>query len=444
MSDVSNKRVRRLIKLFYDLEDVTSQEEKFKLLQKFPFQKLLKRLLVLMFDPLIKFEETSVFLKERERTKLLIISKAVRENADKKLKALLTILEQNARHDLRGEAFIKALTLIFNKITQDEFQIYCRILDRQLRVGITLEMVNQLYPNEITLPTKFMLPGEYKPNLELGFPVWCEPQIDGVRVKLVAPPKGKCFAYGRDYTNFTHLFPDHLVLLQEIAKKLNSVVELDGTLYKENWSKSLALALIGIDRFGRSEPATSSIYATPRKELTFYAFDFVTRAKPDLSLKKRKNRVMKFVSLLEKRKVLPRTEVIPHVEASSHKECIKYYRRSLKSRYKGIILKDPVSSYACCRSSYWLELSQLETQDAEIVSVILGTGLSSFKVAALLVKPREGSEIMVKNMADAHRSLFFEKRHDILGKIVELSWSKDSKTGEFVDPKVIKLRIDKQ
>lgn len=428
-----NKATRNLIKLFYKVEECLSLQEKIDILKKFPNQADLERIFCLVFSPFTRFGFDSSILREKEQE--IAFLKEVDENADKRYKKVLSVLEDvkegNKKPSEVKDFLVKLLT---TRVTREEFEIFKRLIDRKLAIGLNMEVANTLFPGLISFPSKFMLSGEYVPSLRLKFPVYCELNVDGFRIKLTASPKGEAVAFDLHYFTYNKLFKPHLEILSSIAKKINKTVEVDGEVFYKDWSTTNSILI--------SDDDHPEGLAKARELLTYYAMDFIVRGKESTPLKKRKEKVEKFVALCKNAQLTPLVKNTLYTEANSDKEMISTYKKVMKKGYDGIIIKDPLSPYEHKRSSYWLKLKKIETQDVTILAVYPGQGLSCFKCAAILAKPRLGSPFLVKDLSDSQRDFAWTRRNEIIGQVAEIVFRK-STDGSLGEAKFVRMKFNK-
>lgn len=408
---MKNAITASLIDFFYTIEDTLSLSDKIKIIKNFEHPEILKQILKIVYSPFlipIKFIEPTTY------------SRKLHPKADVRLHKFLQVVTDyhfdNKEIDpLFFEKYFKC------NITMDEFLIYKRILSRKISIGINLDIVNKVYKNLISTPSKFMSFGDYSPSLQYKFPLIAEPIFDGVRIKCLASPT-ESFSFDYYYLKYDKILKPVLQELQKIAIKINNVVELDGVLFHSTWAETNYLV------------SSDNEELLPAAEnLIYYISDFIVKGKETIPLEKRKEKVLKFV-----KKSKAKVKALPWKYVSSHKAMIQSNKKALKNNFPGIMLKDPGSPYEYKKSSYWMELRNTNSLLGTIISILPGQGLSCFKCSCVVIQPKQGTPIAVKNMTTQQREFLWAKRNELLGQYCEVLM-KPSKEG-LHDPTFLRVR----
>ena len=97
----------------------------------------------------------------------------------------LRLLHLYAQRDLTGNAAKKEWSRLMDKCSRGEQKWYTRVLNRDLKCGVSVKTINAAWPNAIPV-FGVMLAHTYKPEkMKLKFPVATEPKLDGMRVVVV-------------------------------------------------------------------------------------------------------------------------------------------------------------------------------------------------------------------------------------------------------------------
>jgi ATP-dependent DNA ligase len=276
-------------------------------------------------------------------------------------------------------------------------------------MGITRHTVNKVFPGLIPIPPAFMFPEEYNDLMPLCFPVYLEPKIHGTRIKLFSSASGDVAAWNPKYTNYSHLFKQELEVMAEEAIKSNTDIEVDGELCE--WKNVVY---------------TGFMVKTPPKEgkaFVFKAFDSVRSAEKDKPLVERRRDLVRTVVKLRKDGVRDPQSVplyfhlVPAAEASSKEDVLRFHTKVHAKTNEGVILKDPHSRYERGRSTAWLCMRTVRTEEAEILEIIYD---ADKRVGCLLCRTYAGEEILV-NVEERLRDTLLTAKASLVGSTCKLT-----------------------
>lgn len=425
--DSTSKKVKKLIELFYKLRSTPLKKDKLRLISKFAFQKTLKRIFSLVYDYTFP-----IYFSRIEITKT---TKELK-NADKRLAAILTILENLAsKTTTKTKAQDLLDTLFQTRITRDENELYNRILQKDLLLGVDEVDIKKMYPNVVKYPVQFMFPGVCNSTLDLKFPVLVEPLISGERIKLVAYPDGRVNAFNLNLTDYRKIFDDLFKVLSKYATKKNKTLEVDTIVFYESFDKTRRLLQSTKNTIFTGKSAVKEI----RSLATVFVFDLIIHGKEDLPLKSRKKIAAEFVSKCKRSR--PKVVLMPHTLVSKIDQLEKLFNSALKKGYEGLVLKNIKSPYVYKKDNYWLTYKNQEIVSGRILEVIKVPNQET--CSALIVKIDDGKTITVTSIRESQREFLWNKRNEIIGmkcdlKIISSSWNPVQKTTEFT-----RLRLEK-
>lgn len=351
----------------------------------------------------------------------------------------LRLLHLYAHRDLTGNAAKKEWARFMDKCSRGEQKWYTRVLNRDLKSGMSVKTVNAAWPNAIPV-FGVMLAHTYKPEkMKLKFPIATEPKLDGMRVVVVIR-NNKAKAYSRKGLE--------LPTLQFIADECAELVEpdydcvFDGEIFSTNWNETMHLV------------KTEELPASLRDKLTYNVFDFVSYAgfssgKESATYEDRRAQLDYFeegISHMENCHV----EIIGMELCHNQDDIDICYNAALGNEYEGIMLKDLSAPYKDGRANYWLKYKPEDTTDAPIVGWYEGREgtKNEGKLGGFIVKLENGEELRVGGgFSDAQREQFWAKKHTMKGTWLEfkaqIDTSKKAVTNKARFGRFIRIREDK-
>jgi len=400
------------VRLFQELEETYNLEEKLDIIGFFPHQKYLKTIFKVVYDPLITFGSVANDITRLwQKGKITVRKKASGKN--KRFKFIIKILEDFSKSRIQRNEISSFLKQRLKRVTKNEIVILRRILQKDLKIGLNLDIVNKIYPGLIKPPTKFMYPETYFPDLVLSFPILVEPRFKSVkRVKLTADVSGTVGAYTESHRNLSGLFEKVLDTLLTIAKKVKGTIEIDSYLLYSTFKVKHEIE--------ESDCLLDTDIKLLEKDLCLYLFDFVINKEKTTLTERRKN-VKRFVGLLRKKKVSIPIKLMPGIVVTDKPAIFNAYKKSISKGYPGICIKDLRSPYVCKRSSYWLRYDNIETKQGKIVDVIEGQRIFCGSCGCVVIQV-QGKKISLTNLTSVQRKSLWGLRDSVKGKECTLEY----------------------
>jgi len=316
---------RSLVTLFYELENANNPENKIKILKEYKYKKLLKKLLQLIYNPLMNLTSENLQLRYSVcefRNKY--------KKADETLKKFLNVYSK------LHLVVVKEIhiTHILSGLTKNEYNLYCKFLDK--RLGLSYAIIDEVFPNLTLQLKKFMKCGQYDPSFMLEFPIVAEPYLKGIKIKLVCSGD-VTQAYSR-FKDYTCEYEKYLKVLQRISKKIDKIIDVD-------------------------------IVVTTNDNLQqqIYVIDFVISGS-NKSYLSRKKQVKKYVALLNNEDL--EAFYLRNIKIKNYLQLNNTYKLFISRGYNSIILKDPLSVYIRSLSVLWLRYKDIFITKAKVVSTL--------------------------------------------------------------------------
>ena len=209
---------------------------------------------------------------------------------------------------------------------------------------------------------------------------------------------------------------------------------IDGELFGGNWNDTISAA--------HSHGPTGI-------KLEYRIFDVIDPAKMSQPLSERKvavDRLAKEASGYHKHIV----SVMPD-ETSSYEHFMELFQLYCATGCDGAMIKKKSGIYETRRSKLWLKVKPHLEVDCKIVGFNPGNGKYSDTLGSIEVRvpvtPKEGhwSEhtTSVSGMTDELRDRIWRDRKGLIGKIVEVRYRKMSEKIRLIEPRLVRIRLDK-
>lgn len=193
---------------------------------------------------------------------------------------------------------------------------------------------------------------------------------------------------------------------------------------------------------------TTSILRTQTKheaahDLNFWVFDMIPlvswkRGLNEVPLHKRKFELLLTVNSIKDSSII----------YTDHRLIIKpetlpdHMAKAIEAGWEGIVLKNPQSFYECKRSSNWLKLKPVHTDEFPIVRIQEGQGKYVGTTGAIIINVN-GIEVGVgTGMTDSDRDEIWRDRDILCGVLLEVSYQTKSKDGSLIFPVFKRIRWD--
>ena len=375
-----------------------------------------------------------------------------------RLEKLQDVRNQLATRAVTGHAAIKLLETTVNCSDPDLRKVLSGIFVRDLRLGIDVSTVNRVFPNAIpTFDIKFcnVLQGnieikdkkksydvslvDFEKQLQTGR--WIgEPKLDGERCVGFVDAKASTTFYSR--TGLARTTLDHIV--EELKQLSLHNVNLDGEFFAGSWDESIS--------FAHSSKNASEVDKSKAK---YYIFDCVSKADWDAkstpNLEERKATLKKLI----KGKDLKYLVALEGKPIRSLAEAREFFNECLEQGFEGVVFKNLDTGYGFDRNNDWLKWKPFYSIDLPITGYYVGiSGKNIGRLGGFLVN-FNGVEVGIgggytEKEPDAkhpdivnERQLFWDKREEMIGKVIEIKHYGVTKDGSLRHPQYLRIREDK-
>ena len=304
---------------------------------------------------------------------------------------------------LNAQTMVNSIT---QGMTKRSSELFKRILNKDLRMGMGAKTINKVFPGLI--PTHDVMLAKLFDVDRLKFPCFGSPKIDGVRAKF----KNSIF-YSRNGHPYIGL--DHLKLqLKSITDELDGELTVPGVSFQvgSGWIRNHEL----------TPNATFNVF-----ELPTYESSFITRLAlmDDLHL------------------VGEDIYKVFHQLLNNESEVMKFYNECRSLGYEGAVIKPYNYAYKGTRSYNWMKMKNMDTIDVEVIDVYEGKGKYKNQMGGVIVEFKGKLNRIGGGWSDSQRKDFWEKHTRIIGKTIEVTYMEETDEGNMRHSRFIRFRPDK-
>ena len=181
---------------------------------------------------------------------------------------------------------------------------------------------------------------------------------------------------------------------------------------------------------------------TEKNKLCFFVFDIIPLSiwgrEVNTSLYLRKDHLRDVV-----RKINPQfVKFVEYAVVKDHPDILICLNTYLMQGFEGTVIKNPASVYTYKRSSSWLKVKKIVTDDYPIVNVLRGKGKYNKTTGSILINVNGVIVGVGTGMTDDERNLIWSERDELVGTYLEVSYQTKSKDGSLIFPFFKRIRYD--
>lgn len=404
------------IKLLEKIEESRSYKKKFSVAQSNSNNKQFKKVFFYTYSPKYKYN-----IKVGKYDEYSYQKNPKLDTREKRWEYFEDLVDRLNSRKISGNTAKDIVERFLRSVSDKERKWYCRILNRDLRIGLGPTSLKKIWMN-IVPDIEVQLATFYKKGMEFPDNIILEPKIDGLRcLTFITRDHVEC--YSRNGERFYH-YED---FISDAFKNDDSNVVLDGELFYQTWNKTLSAVQSG-----------SGI-----ENIIYYTFDLLTQNeyfnRSTENLSTRKKRLESFIQNYSGNG-LTRTEV--HPIESRKSEIMGFFQKYIRSGYEGVIVKDLDSKYKFDRTKDWIKIKAQDYDVFLCVDVKEGTGENKGKLGSLIVEDKKGNRIGVgQGSSDKQREEFW--KNPPIGKYIEISFlTSKHKKSVARNPVFIRVRED--
>lgn len=363
------------------------------------------------------------------------------------------LLDDLAERRLTGSSAVAALVTLRARHCNESWELVKRILIKDLRASMSAKTANRVWKNLIPI-FEVQLAHKYEPKKVKKWPVDAEVKHDGVRCMAeidLDECTVKTFSRtGNEFHNFDSLKGDILNLVQ------SALPESKGKFYLDGEIKSGEFAQTAGDIHRKGADITDA---------AFYAFEFLTaqefweNASPE-SYKRRKR--LQALFLKAGAELVTPEELNIEGVSGTHGQGAEFGRVRLIEQYQvdneqaaqalfghfyaqgeeGVILKPRYEIYQRKRANGYLKMKNAISEDLKIVGFEQGERDTKYEnhLGALVVDFNGVKVNVSSGLTHNARIEWWDKREDLLGRIIEVGAHEVTPDGSLRHPRFIRFR----
>lgn len=353
-------------------------------------------------------------------------------------KAFYDLVQQLITRKTTGHAARDLVQSMCDAATIDEWNgWYRRILDKDLRCGMTESTVNKVVYGDfvkkkwvagIAPQYRIMVhecslakPADDHPNYMKG-KKQIDTKMDGHRCNAFIDPKvGRVQLFSRngiEFENYPHICAELLALAK--AAKFTESMMIDGEVMSKSFQDLM--------RQARRK------YDVTMSDAVFNVFDMITLAEFRIGQSKEKQKVRsaKLKKLIDdNQKILPSVTFLEYetidLDTPKGRGRLEELRLiAAEAGAEGIMVKDPEAMYECSRTTNWLKIKPVITLDLKIVDVEIGEEgkKNANRLGAFVCEGVDlGKHIRVNvgsGFDEDQREAYWQSRKILIGQTVEV------------------------
>ncbi len=450
--DTNSHLVSETFQTFSRIDSTTSRSEKEAILKSQEDNTILKKLLYLTYNPHIQF-----YVK-----KMPEYSNDTESNKSQNYKEFLNLCNKLSNRQITGSTSLEEIKAFLSSCTEEEGFWYTRVLQKDLKIGVSDKTINKVYGKNFIPSFNCMLAQPLKNMNQLPEKFIVDPKLDGMRFFAFVDEKGVELKSrnGKIISGYNSLEKD-------LQHYLTPGYVYDGELMSPSF-ESHVLELkekhesgvleetddVRVDNGAWRDLMTQAFRKEDGKVGVFNIFDRVPISEFTQGIST-EPLLMRRLSLMEMMEDL----TVPSLKFVEFKGIFekdseldiravnKIYDYYCAIGYEGIMIKDIKSPYQYKRTKSLLKLKPMEQLDLEVLRVEEGTGKYE-DMLGLVVVDYKGYEVGVgSGFSDDERKRFWNNPNDIIGKTIQVQFQEETqnKNGEksLLFPTYKGVRYDK-
>lgn len=416
--------------IFEQLAATTSRLEKEAILKEHLADLTLRKVLFLALDPYTQFYIRRIMpYKTGVRNTHITLTQALDE------------LEKFSSRTLTGNAAFHHLHWILESLDADDAKVIERVIEKDLRCGVSEATVNKIWPNLIpTYPVMLASGFDEKIMNKMTYPAYVQLKLDGMRFNAIVENGKVDFRSrnGKQIDLLGNLEAEFLQLAGELP------VVFDGELVVRERSGNIMNRQKGNGILNKAVKGTVSENEAGMVEAVVWdiiPLDHFKQGESKCSYESR-------FQILEAMEMPERVSLIENIEVISEDEAHHLFEEYFAKGEEGIILKDITKGWEDKRVKHQVKFKGELECDLRCVDWQEGTGKNVGRLGALVLESADG--IIQVNVGSGFTDEQRDKytKSNTVGKIVAVKYNAricDKKTNveSLFLPVFLELREDK-
>ena len=402
--------MKELIKLFRQIQETSSLNDKKKIITDNKDNELFKKCLKFLLDGNVVTGISDAKLNKN----LDFVVKGIFLDFERVMNYLL---ENNSGRDID----IAWIQQFINNQQEEYRDFYSQMITKKFRLGADAKLVNKCIPGLI--PTFDVMLGTSieKVKLKGNEKIFISQKLNGTRCAFIGD---KCMTrQGKEYTGLQHIIDD-------LQKLVGTNMFVDGELVYKNKE-----GLSDSESFQKGTGIAMS-KDEDKSDLKLVIFDMFPldefwegQSKETYSERRKKLDSLSNILCLINIENLKVVDCI--YEGNDHSNIWTCLDKAEGNDWEGIMVNLD-TPYECKRSKNLIKVKKFYTYDLEVVDVEEGDGRNKGTLGALVVKYKNNTVNVGSGFTDGERKTLWENREDIIGRVIEVKFkeiTKDKKTG---------------
>ena len=419
--------------VFEQLAANAGRNFKIDLLKKHKDDVLLERVIFLALDPFTQFYIRKIPQYDQVYRMTFTLEWALDE------------LSKLSSREVTGNAAIQHLTYVLSSLTPDNAAVIERIIQKDLKCGVSEATVNAVWPGLIH-EYPCMLASAYDQKLidKITFPAYVQLKLDGMRFNAIVRNGAVEF---RSRNGKEIQIADPMFALPFIAMADGSDIVFDGELLCRDANGNVMDRKTGNGILNKAVKGTQSLtegQLVCAQLWDVIPFDTFNKGKGDLPYSKRFADLIRLQSRAKDHRVsVVETETVHNIDQA--RELFEQY---LADGQEGIILKTKDMIWENKRSKHQIKFKQVVENELRVVDFQWGTGKNTGLMGALVCESEDG--VVKVNVGtgfnDEQRAAITPE--NIVGSIITVAYNAvidDKSTGcySLFLPRFVEIRLDK-
>lgn len=368
----------------------------------------------------------------------------------KNLPSFLKLLGLLSSREVTGGEAVHLTTLLLNSVSPDEAEWMLRVLDKKLRVGVSIKQIKKTWGEEAIDDIRprdflFMKAVSERP-LDPTKVYSIEPKFDGQRMAYIYDGvKDETKAISLEGGDYTSQFQPILKILRRTAKKNKwSHLVMDSETIARDFTWNSTRKLLSKGRGVNGITVDESEFEARLSQMYIIVFDTIINKKLDVRLRTRKawsNIAIPGIGHESLRRC-PSIRIL----GNSTKKLERLKAICISKGLEGIVAKDLDSVYEEGKKKAWIKGKMEEdTLDVRVIGYEEGRERSRNKgrLGALICEnPKTKERFKVGAFKDKQREIFWKYRHILSDIFIEIRRQNDG-VAKARFPEYERLRLDK-
>ena len=357
---------------------------------------------------------------------------------------MTSLLEELRNHEVTGNAAIKKVLELLSSCDESSRDIFLCMLQKKTRCGVSVKLVNKVWPNLISVSAKLMKARPYsQKNLDnIEFPAISQRKCDGARclaiindgdVKLISSSSNEYY---------------DLNALREEVNYFGDNIVLDGELLVVDSQEKVMSRKEGNGILNQSLHNTISNEDADKVRYVIWDIIPIDDYNNDVGTEPYYKRFSEMKKIVEENN-LKRISVVESKLVNSKEEALSHFREMIGRGEEGTILKNLYSVWENKKSKNCVKFKIVLQSTLKILDFIEGSEKYTGSLGAILCESSEG-KVQVKvgsGFTDNDRKNIWHHRDEYRNKFIEIEsngiiLAEDGTYSLFL-PRFVEIREDK-